>query len=281
MDRCILKLTDWAIVAQFRGRGLEVKLLVSPRDEIEALEAVAGGADIIDVKNPTEGSLGANFPWIIKRIRKLVPRNIEVSAAIGDMPNLPGTASLAALGAVVSGVNYVKVGLLGSRTFDDAVSLMRSVVRTVKEYRTKVRVVAAAYADWERAGTIDPLLVPDIARKSGSHVAMIDTKVKDGKRLFDFLSLDKLSVFVERSQGMGILSALAGSLQKDDIPVLAKLNVDVIGVRRAALEGIDRVSGRISRRKVRELAEVIKKTRPEPTPARRPPKAKVIVMKKR
>jgi len=255
-------------------------LLVSPRDEEEALEAVAGGADIIDVKNPAEGSLGANFPWIIKRIRRLVPRNIEVSAAIGDMPNLPGTASLAALGAAVSGVNYVKVGLLGPRIFDDAVSLMRSVVRTVKEYKRKVKVVAAAYADWERAGTIDPLLVPDIARKSGAQVAMIDTRVKDGKRLFDFLSLDKLSVFVERSHGMGILSALAGSLQKDDIPVLAKLEVDVIGVRRAAVEGIDRVSGRISRRKVRELAEVIKETAPKPRPVRRPARPRIIVLKK-
>jgi uncharacterized protein (UPF0264 family) len=258
-----------------------VKLLVSPKDEQEALEAVAGGADIIDVKNPAEGSLGANFPWIIKRIRKLVPRNIEVSATIGDMPNLPGTASLAALGAAVSGVNYVKVGLLGPRTFDDAVSLMRSVVRTVKEFKTKIKVVVAAYADWERAGTIDPLLVPDIAWKSGSQVAMIDTKVKDGKRLFDFLSLDNLSIFVERSHGMGILSALAGSLKKDDIPVLAKLNVDVIGVRRAAVEGIDRVSGQISRRKVRELADVIKKTTPEPSKVRKSTKAKILVMKKR
>jgi len=257
-----------------------VKLLVSPRDEQEALEAVAGGADIIDVKNPAEGSLGANFPWIIKRIRELVPRNIEVSAAIGDMPSLPGTASLAALGAAISGVNYVKVGLLGPRTFDAAVSLMRPVTRTIKEYNNKIKVVAAAYADWERVGTIDPRLIPDIARKSGSHVAMIDTKVKDGKRLFDFLSLHDLSVIVERSQGMGILSALAGSLQKDDIPVLAKLNVDVIGVRRATCEGIDRISGRISRRKVRELADIIKKTISEPITSGLPTKVNALVGKK-
>jgi len=241
-----------------------VKLLVSPRDEEEALEAVAGGADIIDVKNPTEGSLGANFPWIIKRIRDLVPRNVEVSATIGDMPNLPGTASLAALGAAVSGVNYVKVGLLGPRTFDDAVSLMRSVTRAIKEYSSGIKVAAAAYADWERAGTIDPRLIPDIARKSGSNVAMIDTKVKDGRRLFDFLSLHDLSVIADRARDMGILSALAGSLQKDDIPVLAKLKVDVIGVRRAACEGIDRVSGRISRRKVRELVKLVKESLYEP-----------------
>ena len=38
-----------------------MKVLISPKDEFEATEAVNGGADIIDVKNPIEGSLGANF----------------------------------------------------------------------------------------------------------------------------------------------------------------------------------------------------------------------------
>ena len=40
---------------------LRMKVLISPKDEFEATEAVNGGADIIDVKNPIEGSLGANF----------------------------------------------------------------------------------------------------------------------------------------------------------------------------------------------------------------------------
>jgi uncharacterized protein (UPF0264 family) len=244
---------------------------------MEALEAVAGGADIIDVKNPDEGSLGANFPWIVRQIRKLAPRHIEVSATIGDMPNLPGTASFAALGAAVSGANYVKVGLLGPRSLDEAVFLMHSVVRTVKEYDAKVNVVAAAYADWERAGTINPLLVPEIVKKSSSHVAMIDTKVKDGKRLFDFLSLDDLRDFASRSHEMGILSALAGSLQKEDIPLLAGLNVDIIGVRRAACEGIDRVSGRVSRQKVRDLASLVKETASGPKTTENSSEAGVLV----
>ncbi|MCZ7626607.1 MAG: hypothetical protein M5R38_13225 [Candidatus Methylomirabilis sp.] len=35
-----------------------MKLMISVRDEHEAAAALAGGADIIDVKNPAEGSLG-------------------------------------------------------------------------------------------------------------------------------------------------------------------------------------------------------------------------------
>jgi uncharacterized protein (UPF0264 family) len=235
-----------------------VKLLVSPKDEAEAIEAAAGGADIIDVKNPVEGSLGANFPWIIRRIREIVPREIEVSATIGDVPNLPGTASLAALGAASAGADYIKVGLSGPRSVDEAIYLMSSAVRAVREFDPAVKVVAAAYADWERAGTIDPFSIPEVAKRSGSNVAMIDTKIKDGKHLFDFLSRNDLNLFVNMSHEMGLSAALAGSLQKEDMPVLAKLNVDIIGVRKAACEGIDRISGQISRLKVRELVNMIR-----------------------
>ncbi|MCJ7559049.1 hypothetical protein MUO79_00325, partial [Candidatus Bathyarchaeota archaeon] len=79
-----------------------MKLLISTVNEKETKEAVAGGADIIDVKNPVEGALGASFPWVIKRIRAITPKNIEVSCALGDVPNLPGTISLAALGAATT-----------------------------------------------------------------------------------------------------------------------------------------------------------------------------------
>ncbi|MEM2426360.1 MAG: (5-formylfuran-3-yl)methyl phosphate synthase, partial [Archaeoglobaceae archaeon] len=89
-------------------------VLVSPKNLSEAIEAIEGGADIIDVKNPAEGSLGANFPWVISEVAKLAKKHgKEVSATTGDMPYKPGTASLAALGAAVAGADYVKVGLYG------------------------------------------------------------------------------------------------------------------------------------------------------------------------
>ncbi|WXG43755.1 MAG: (5-formylfuran-3-yl)methyl phosphate synthase [Promethearchaeati archaeon SRVP18_Atabeyarchaeia-1] len=240
-----------------------MKLLVSPRDEGEALEAVAGGADIIDVKNPVEGSLGANFPWIIRRIREVVPAEIEVSAAVGDVPDLPGTVSLAALGVATLGANYIKVGLSGPRSIDGATYLMSCVVHAVRDLDPRVKVVAAAYADWTRAGTVNPAHVPEIAKRSGSRVAMVDTKIKDGKRLFDFLSHRDLDLFIKRSHDLGLLAALAGSLQKEDLPLLAKLNADIVGVRTAVCERLDRINGRITRVKVRELVNVIRESSPD------------------
>jgi uncharacterized protein (UPF0264 family) len=235
-----------------------VKLLVSPTDEFEALEAVAGGADIIDVKNPAEGSLGANFPWILKRVREIVPSEIEVSATIGDVPYLPGTVSFAALGAATLGADYVKVGLYGPRSVDEAVNLMSNAVHAVRDFSGSVKMVAAAYADWRRAGTINPLSVPEVAKRSGSLVAMIDTKVKDGNRLFDFLTEKELRLFVSRSHEMGLRAALAGSLKKEDVPSLTKLDVDIIGVRAAVCDGNDRISGHITRTRVRELVNIVK-----------------------
>ena len=85
-------------------------LLISPRNMEEALAAIRGGADILDIKNPEEGSLGANFPWIITEVRQAVPVSIPISAAIGDFPDLPGSAALAAFGALKAGADIIKVG---------------------------------------------------------------------------------------------------------------------------------------------------------------------------
>ena len=63
------------------------------------MQHTKGGADIVDVKNPKEGSLGANFPWIISSVKESINSGKPISATIGDFNFKPGTASLAALGA--------------------------------------------------------------------------------------------------------------------------------------------------------------------------------------
>ena len=126
-----------------------MRLLVSVVDEREARDAAAAGADIVDVKNPGEGALGAPPPTVIERVRAAVPERLPVSAAIGDMPNLPGTAALAALGAARSGAAFVKVGLWGTSTEPEAVALLRAVRDAVAAVPGTV-LVAGAYADARR-----------------------------------------------------------------------------------------------------------------------------------
>ncbi len=235
-----------------------MKLLISPMNEKEASEAIAGGADIIDVKNPQEGALGANFPWVIKQIREMAPRNIQVSCALGDVPNLPGSISLAALGAASLGVDYIKVGLYGFKTPKEAVFLLQNVNKAAKDCNPKIKVAAAGYADSERIGALDPMLIPEIASLAQVDLAMIDTAVKDGKNLFNFLTAKQLEIFIVSSHKFGLEAALAGSLKKQDLPVVYGLGADVAGLRGAACTNSDRDNGRITRELVQDLVETVK-----------------------
>jgi (5-formylfuran-3-yl)methyl phosphate synthase len=230
------------------------------------LEAILGGADIIDVKNPKEGPLGASFPWIIRRIKELAPEGIEVSCTLGDVSNLPGTISLAALGAASIGVDYIKASLHGLQTKNEAIFMMQNVVRSVHDYNPSIKVAAAGFADAQRVNSLDPLLVPEIASESKCDIAMVDTAIKDEKNLLDFLNPCKLKEFVGKTHEYGLKAALAGSLRKQDLGEISALDADIIGLRGAACTLGDRVHGQITREKVRELAEIIKKAKKQTEP---------------
>ena len=232
-------------------------LLISPINTQEAREAIDGGADIVDVKNPKEGSLGANFPWVIKNIREITPKDMQVSATLGDVPYKPGTVSLAAAGAVVSGADYIKVGLYGTKNYSEALEVMENVVKAVHEFNDDATIVASGYADAHRVGAVDPLEIPRVAADSGADLAMVDTAVKDGKTLFDFMDEEKISQFTTEIHDYGLKSALAGSVTKEQLPLLAELGCDVAGIRGAACIGGDRNSGHIHHEAVASLKQLV------------------------
>jgi uncharacterized protein (UPF0264 family) len=237
-----------------------LKLLVSVVNITEAADSIKGGADILDVKNPKEGSLGANFPRVIREVKELVPKNLELSATIGDLPNLPGTASLAALGAAVSGVDYVKVGLFGVKTSVEATAMMTEVVRTVKEYDHDLKTIVSGYADFRYVGCVSPLELPMVAHKSGADGVLVDVKIKASKStLFNFIGDKQLRQFVTQAHDSNLLAALAGSLGKQDVHRVHGLGADIIGVRGAVCAKKDRIAGKIQKEKVAELAEEISK----------------------
>jgi uncharacterized protein (UPF0264 family) len=64
------------------------KLLVSVRSAEEAGLAIAGGADLIDVKEPLEGSLGAASPTVIDEVLDRVGGRGPVSVACGELLQL-------------------------------------------------------------------------------------------------------------------------------------------------------------------------------------------------
>ncbi|MEA1895937.1 MAG: (5-formylfuran-3-yl)methyl phosphate synthase [Euryarchaeota archaeon] len=208
-----------------------MKLLVSPINPTEAKAALDGGADIVDVKNPKEGSLGANFPWMIRAVIEAIESKKPVSATIGDFNFKPGTASLAALGAATSGADYIKIGLYDIQTTDQAEELLSNVVRSIKGYDSNKFAVAAAYADYRRINSISPLLLPEVGAKVGADVVMIDTGIKDGKSLFEFMREEELTRFVDDARDLGLTTALAGTIKFEDLDILRQINPDILGIR--------------------------------------------------
>lgn len=212
------------------------KLMVSVVNESEALKALWGGADIVDVKNPSEGALGAQTPKVIKSIRKLLPLSIEVSATLGDLPYLPGTASLAALGAAVSGVNYVKAGLFGVRDYKEAINLSKAIKEALSLSGLKVKFVVCGYADYASFGSISPLMLPLVAYRVEADGILIDIKRKiPGVNLFTYMDNENITKLVDEAHSQGLFVALAGGLGINDVNRCIRLGVDVVGLRRGLL----------------------------------------------
>jgi len=203
-----------------------MQLLVSPSSIDEARHS--GAADIIDVKKPSEGSLGANFPWVIREIKAFSKK--PVSAAIGDFDYRPGGAALTAYGAACAGADYVKIGLAFEGQ-DQARDVISAVVKAVKDEFPKKYVVIAAYSDYERMHSISPFDMAPIAAGCGADFAMVDTGIKDRQSTFAFMNEDSLRSFTEKNRKLGLGTALAGALKFEDIDALKRINPDIIGVR--------------------------------------------------
>ncbi len=233
-----------------------MQLLISVVNEEEAKSAFGGGADIVDVKNPLEGALGANFPRVIRRVRQCTPPGLPVSVAIGDAPDKPGATALAALGAAVCGVQYVKVGLYGTKEPRQAVFLLKEVCRAVREHDAGLRIIAAAYADAHKIGALPAPALPSVANEAGSDGCMLDTAVKGKGSLFSHLGDDELRDFVQSCHKAGLICALAGSLGETDIPRVSEIGPDIIGFRTAACIG-DRIQGFVELQQVERLKNLI------------------------
>ena len=80
---------------------------------------------------------------------------------------------------------------------------------------------------------------------------MLDTAIKDGRGLLEWLSPEALASFVTEAHAAGLEVALAGALRAEDLPVVRDTGADIAGVRSAACDGGR--SGRLSAARVRAL----------------------------
>lgn len=226
------------------------RLLVSVRSTEEAHAALAGGASILDVKEPERGPLGrASFEtW--RAIRRVAPPEIPLSVALGELREWSEAASSAPPDAF-EGPSYRKLGLAHS-TPD-----WRRDWRAVRDSSPRARDcrwIAVVYADWRDAEAPNPDAILDAANNAPDIAGvLLDTWGKTGPA---WLASDWRG-WADRVKTAGLTLAVAGGLTRETIPRLEVLAPDIVAVRGAACEGGDR-RGVVDVRRVAELAAIVR-----------------------
>jgi uncharacterized protein (UPF0264 family) len=209
-----------------------VRLLVSVRDAEEAAAAIAGGADIVDAKEPAAGALGAVSLGMLQAIARQVGGGHPFSAALGDAADEESVRELA--GAfVAAGADFVKVGLAGTTDYERARVMLASAAAAAG----RRRVVAVAYADHWRAGSLSAADVLRVAASLRLGGVLLDTADKQGAGLRGVMTSFALAEWIEAAHRHGLVAAIAGKLTADDIAVLRSTGADILGVRGAACDG--------------------------------------------
>lgn len=241
---------------------LHSALLVSVRDADEAREALRGGCDILDVKEPARGSLGLADPVAICRVLNLRDEQrpeIPVSVALGEAieaESRHGTTELRLSGG--GGIEFVKLGTAGlgggvdwRLPFERARQLWESRIESPADAPSP-RWVAVAYADWQAANSPHPSEVTRGAAECGCSGLLIDTFGKSAGGLFQRLRVDELESLAGAARQSGLWFALAGRLGLADIALLHAIAPDVVGIRTAACH-LGRREGRIDAHAIQEF----------------------------
>lgn len=201
------------------------KFLASVRSAEEAALAWAGGADVIDAKDPAAGALGRLPDTVIRKIVSAVAGRCPVSATIGDMPLEPRCVVQAVRTVAETGVDIVKIGLFAG----DAAGTLASLGATAID---RIKLIAVFLAD----------CAPDFTLLDGCKAArfygvMLDTADKSSGPLTRHLDEAALRGFIDRAHDRGFVVGLAGSLRREDIARLGRLRPDYLGFRSALTAG--------------------------------------------
>jgi uncharacterized protein (UPF0264 family) len=222
------------------------RLLVSVRNLEEAEMARIAGVDLVDLKEPLAGALGAIPRSERRRIAEHwsqlsgeVP-SPQLSVALGELGELAGHELLdfgPEAGWPDNCFRYAKVGLAeaaGDETWPERwqALALRLPPPTV--------LVAAAYADAPAALAPEPEEVLDLAIACGAEVFLLDTFRKLAGSVFELLPPNRLSRLRQRAEGR-LEFAIAGSVQRRHESRLRELQPEIVALRGAVCQ-----SGRTS-----------------------------------
>ncbi len=237
------------------------QLLISVRNANEAVVAVQHGADIVDIKDPTKGSLG--------RADKAVAA--EIVAAVRSHTNqsrIPVTMALGDLGddsemqfEIPEGIDAVKLGLAGC----DGSSTWKTdwaALKATSDNRTTGPPdwIAVIYADSRLAHSPSALEIVSTGAALGCRGVLLDTFTKQGATVWDFVDEPALHELASAAHDHNMFFALAGRLCINDLPRISGLPIDVVAVRSAVCVGDQRLSSVASQQVIDFRAALIEAT---------------------
>ena len=226
-------------------RDVPTGLLVSVRSAEEAQAALAGGANLIDVKEPAHGSLGAASPAVWREVAAAVAGAVPLSAASGEL----GDENRPDPGLLGPEYQFAKLGLAGCAKLADWPNRWAAALDCLPQTTARV---AVAYADWRAAESPEPLAILEHARSLGCRALLVDTFDKSRGDLFCHLSARELQRLMAAAREAGLFVVLAGSLSTESLPQAIQLLHDLVAVRGAVCR--DSRCGQVDAALVSELA---------------------------
>lgn len=217
------------------------RLLVSVKDEQEAAIALRAGVDIIDLKDPANGALGALdlalSAKIIHQTQRHNKLNIGVkhdykpvltSATVGEHHTQLSSLMASILDRVTISVDMIKIAvstLEGLENWQQQFDAREIIAQT-----PRIKLIAVFFADTK----IDLSLLETLSNM-GFYGAMLDTSQKQNS-LLDICSKQTLQMFTHLCQINALKSGLAGSLKPQHIASLGDIFPSYIGFRGGVCE---------------------------------------------
>ncbi len=220
-------------------------MLASVNSLAEALLVLNAEVDIIDLKQPEQGALGALEVSDVKKIVAEIAGRCPVSATIGDLPMQPELVFNAVKAMSETGVDYIKIGFFPG---DDWHGTVKKLAELTGQNHA---LIAVLFADTQ----VDFAII-NLLKVTGFKGVMLDTMNKQSGALLQVMSMAKIVGFIAQVRKLELICGLAGSLRLEDIPVLLPNKVDYLGFRGALCEGQNR-SGQLNKQAVMQIKELI------------------------
>lgn len=196
------------------------QILISVTSIAEAKIALDNGADIIDLKDPGTGALGALPLPLIKSIVSYINGQRLVSATIGDIVMQPELILQRVTVLATTKVDYIKIGFFESSDFQPCLDALATVMKA------GVKLIAVMFAEH----TYSAKLIEAI-KKAGFIGIMLDTATKDGHTFLDYYSEQQRKKFAQKVLALDLSFGLAGSLMLQHIAIAKEINPTYIGFR--------------------------------------------------